>query len=244
MSAGDKQNFPNTNWALVRQLKSPDSATASRALEDLCAQYYYPLYCVIRSRGLERDDAQDALHDFLAKLVRVRALEGADAERGRLRAFLGTALQRFLVNWNRDHAYREREVSLDFTPPGEEAEQRFREERFTAADTPERIFDRKWGLELLQSVLRRLGEKYAARDRAALFEGLRPVLLAGGSLRDGDTTEIAAALSMSEGAVRVALSRLLGEYRAILEEEVSHTVESRAEVQQEIAHLFNVFHAA
>ena len=234
-------SFPNTRWTLVQRLKSPDAATARRALDDLCAQYYYPLYCYIRRRGLDRDDAQDALHDFLAKLLRLHTFEEADAARGRLRAFLVTALQRFLLNWHRDHANRQREVPLDLALPADDPEKRYRDERFTDAETPERVFDRKWGQELLESVLRRLGQDYATRGRTALFDTLRPVLLTGGSLRGGDSAQLAATLGMSEGAVRVALSRLLGEYRAVLDDEVSQTVESRDEADAEIGHLLSVF---
>jgi RNA polymerase sigma-70 factor (ECF subfamily) len=243
MSAPGDGSFPKTRWTLIHRLKSPDASTARRALEELCAQYYYPLYCYIRQRGLDHHDAQDALHDFLAKLLRLSAFAEADASRGRLRAFLGTALQRFLINWRRDQSHRDHEVSLDLALPGDDPEQRYREEHFADTDTPERIFDRKWGHELLQSVLRRLGESYAARGRRPVFDTLRPVLLAGGSLRGGDSARLAASLAMSEGAMRVALSRLLGEYRAILEEEVLHTVASRAEVDAEIAHLVGVFGA-
>lgn len=233
--------FPTTHWTLIRRLKSPDPSTARRALDDLCGQYYYPLYCYIRHRGFDHHDAQDALHDFLAKLLRLGAFETAAAERGRLRAFLGTSLRRFLSNWCRDQPHRTREVNLDLLPPGNDAEERYRRERFTDDDTPERIFDRKWGLELLHRVIQRLGESYASRGRTTLFETLRPVLLSGGSLRGEDTPGLALALATTEGAVRVALSRLLRDYRGILEDEVLQTVDAQADVDTEIAHLMQVF---
>ena len=239
--AGGAGRFPTTRWTLIRRLKSADPSAARRALDDLCGQYYYPLYCYIRHRGFDHHDAQDALHDFLAKLLRLEAFEDAAPDRGRLRAFLGTALRRFLSNWRRDQPHRSREVSLELPPPADDTEERYRRERFTDADTPERIFDRKWGLELLHRVVRRLGESYAARGRATVFETLRPVLLAGGSLRGEDTSHFAAALATTEGAVRVALSRLLRDYRGFLEDEVLQTVESPSEVDTEIAHLLQVF---
>lgn len=46
---------------------------------------------------------------------------------------------------------------------------------------------------------------------------------------------------MTEGALRGALARLLTEYREVLEEEVFQTVASRAEVEEEIAHLLSLF---
>jgi RNA polymerase sigma-70 factor (ECF subfamily) len=233
--------FPTTHWTLIGRLKSGDEATARRALEDLCAQYHYPLYCYIRRRGLDHHDAQDALHDFLVKLLRLETFAEADATKGHLRSFLATALQRFLMNWHRDHAGQAREFSVDALPPGADPEERYRHERFRETDTPERVFDRKWGHELMQRVLFQLGESYAARSKAKLFETLRPVLLAGGSLRGQDSARLAAEVAMSEGALRVALTRMLQDYRAKLEEEVLQTVESRDAVEAEIALLLQVF---
>lgn len=71
-----ESRFPTTEWTLISRLKSEDGATSARALDDLCRQYHYPLYCLIRSRGLAHHDAEDALHDFLAKLLRLESLQG------------------------------------------------------------------------------------------------------------------------------------------------------------------------
>ena len=241
MSEKGEGNFPKTRWTLIARAKDPDATISRRALDELCTQYYYPLYCYIRRRGFGHHDAEDALQEFLGKLLRLRAFEAMDDRRGRLRSFLGTAVRRFLVNWHRDHRHREDELSLDLVPPGEDPERRFRGERFIDSDTPERIFDRKWGHELLASVLSRLGKSYAARGRVAVFDVLRPVIVAGGSLQSGDSARLAGTLGMSEGALRAALFRLLGEYRDILRDEVLHTVDSAAEVEEEISHLLAVF---
>ncbi len=241
MSSSRDPNFPSTRWTLIRRLKSLDASEARRALDELCAQYYYPLYCYIRHTGLEHDDAEDALHDFFSKLLRLGTFEAATASRGRLRAFLSTALRRFLINWRRDQSHRTREISLDVASPFGAPADRYQREQFTDTETPENILDRQWGLELLQRVIQRLEENYAARGRAPLFATLRPVLLAGGSLRGEDTSRLAAALGTTEGAMRVALSRMLQDYRGILEDEVLHTVESTAEVDAEIADLLRVF---
>jgi RNA polymerase sigma-70 factor (ECF subfamily) len=241
--AGDG-HFPATHWTLVQRLHSGDSAVVRRALDDLCTQYHYPLYCYLRRRGLDHQDAEDALHDFLAKLLRLDAFAQADAAKGRLRSFLATMLQRFLINWRRDRSDRTRESSLDPLPHADEAEERYQQEQFTEHDTPEIIFDRKWGHELLVRVLRRLGESYAQKGKATLFKTLEPVLQAGGSLRGQDSAALAAELSITEGALRVALTRLLRDYRSTLDEEVLQTVGSREEVEAEIAHLLQIFRRA
>src|SRR5437773_972735 len=105
--------FPPTRWSLIARLKGGDEVAARGALEELCAAYHYPLYCYIRRRGLAQHDAEDALHDFFAKLLRLDAFADADAGKGRLRTFLATGLQRFLINWHRDQPHRDHECSIE-----------------------------------------------------------------------------------------------------------------------------------
>lgn len=233
--------FPNTRWTLVRRLNDPDEKLSERALEEICTQYQYPLYCYIRRRGFAHHDAQDALQDFFGKLIRLRTFGEADVAKGRLRALLATSLQRFLLNWYRDRAYLRQEISADVEFRAADAEERYQRERFINEDTPERIFDRRWSCELLQRVLKCVAEAYRVRGRADVFEALRPALLAGGTLKGGDAPVLAARLGIHENALHATLFRLLREFRSVLEREVLKTVGSRAEMAAEIAHLLQAF---
>ncbi|MEQ1851609.1 MAG: sigma-70 family RNA polymerase sigma factor [Chthoniobacteraceae bacterium] len=210
-------------------------------MDDLIGQYRYPLYAYIRRRGFAHHDAEDALHDFLAKLLRLGALEAADAEQGRLRSYLCAALGRFLANWRRDEARRINGAGESVRDEADRDEVRYAKERFVDTDTPERIFERKWGHALMARVLARLEVRCEERGKRTLFFALNPVLQTGGSLRGHDAATIAAGLGMSEGALRVALNRHLHEYRAVIEEEVLQTVGSREEVAGEIDYLHSLF---
>jgi RNA polymerase sigma-70 factor (ECF subfamily) len=135
--------FPETRWSRVARIRSDDAAVAAKALDELCAQYHYPLYCYLRRRGCAHHDAEDVLHDFLAGLVRLRALERVEAERGRLRGYLALSLGRHLREWRHRESRRERPASdfhdvLDFEVIGN----RYQRERFTDADTPDRKANR------------------------------------------------------------------------------------------------------
>ena len=239
-STNDGQ-FPTTQWTLIQRLKSADAATAQRALDDLCTQYHYPLYCYIRRRGLNHHDAQDALHDFLGKLLRLDSFKDADAEKGHLRAFLSSALHRFLINRHEGQAGRRREVSTNVEGLTSADEDRFLHEKFTEQDTPERVFERKWAQELLRRVFQQLGAEYDAKGKSAVFQVLRPVILRGGSLRGEEPASLAASLGMKESALRMALSRLLRHYRKALEDEVRQTVMDEAGVADELAYLRQLF---
>jgi RNA polymerase sigma-70 factor (ECF subfamily) len=239
--ANDGQ-FPTTRWTLIARIKSADEAVAARALEEMCAQYHYPLYCYLRRRGCAHHDAQDVLHDFLALIFRRRDLERLEEARGRLRGYLCTALGRHFQQWRRSESRRvptepEFERGLDF----DSIEARYQRERFTDADTPDRVFERQWALEILRQVIAALGVRYEERGRGRIYAVLRPVLEAGGSLRGYDNPALAAAAGVSEDALRAALVRLLREFRDALQAEVRTTVESAEELPAELAYLTALF---
>ena len=233
--------FPTTRWTLVARLRSEDIEVSRRALDELVSQYRYTLYAYIRRRGLSHHDAEDALQEFLLKLLKAHALVDADAARGRLRGFLSTALGNFLANWRRDEARRS--TLAQEMPVGKAGgdEARYATERFSEEDTPHRVFERKWGHALMERVMERLKVQCGEQGKEALFVELHPVLLGGGSLRGHDAAAMAVRLGMGEGALRVALSRHLRAYRKVLEEEVRQTVENPEDVQDEIAYLTAIF---
>ncbi len=230
-------HLPSTQWTLISRLRHGSEQEARRALDDLCGQYRYPLYCYLRRRGYDHHDAEDILHDFLAKLLRNDVFASADATRGRLRCMLLVSLQRFTLNWQRQQRHRKLEICLEPGEPGQAAEERYQSEQFSELDTPDEVFSRKWTLELLAGALRRIGEDYTRRGKADLFRVLRPVLVNGGSLRGENSEQMAAQAGLSPGAFRVALMRMLGDYRDALKEEILQTIEDPQAAQEEFQQL-------
>jgi RNA polymerase sigma-70 factor (ECF subfamily) len=245
-AAPDKGKFPTTSWTLIERIKSPDEGVVAKALEELCAQYHFPLYCYLRRRGCAHHDAQDVLHDFLMLIFRRHSLERLDESKGRLRGWLSTALGRHFAEWRRSEARREQPVAaddadfergLDF----EAIEDRYQHEHFSEADTPDRVFEREWAIGLLRHVIESLGAKYELRGRSAIFAALRPALEAGGSLRGEDAPAIAARLGLSVDAVNSQFARLLREFREETQAAVRLTVEHAEEVEPELAYLAALF---
>jgi DNA-directed RNA polymerase specialized sigma24 family protein len=234
--------MPTTAWTLVARLNCGNTEHARAALDELCRAYHYPLYCQIRRRGLDHHDAEDALHDFLAKLMRNDGFGVADRDKGRLRTFLGMALQRFLSNWKRDrHSKHGREVSREALAAIAEAEGRFELDEAAHHESPDRLFDRQWAHELMNMVMQRLRSRYAANGRAGLFDALRPVLLSGGSLNGHDSDDLASKVGMRPGTLRTALYRLLEDYREALRREILQTVDDRSRAKAEYEELMAAF---
>ncbi len=78
--------------------------------------------------------------------------------------------------------------------------------------------------------------EYVARGKKDLFEGIKGKLTHRNGA--GSYHEIAADLSMSEGAVKVAVHRLRKRYRELLVHEVGQTVTAAGEIDDEVRDLF------
>ena len=228
--------FVTTRWSMVLSAGNQSSPQRASALEQLCRAYWYPLYAYVRRRGHSPEDAQDLTQSFFARLLEKNWLAAADRERGKFRSFLLTALKNFLANeW--DKASRQKRgghahiISLDAAA----LETRFGHEPADPA-TPETEFDRQWALTLLDLVLHSLEKEYAANGKGELFVNLRSTL--SGERATIPYAQIAARLDSTEGAIKVAVHRLRERYREILREEIAHTVETSAQVEEELRHLF------
>ena len=212
------------------------SAAADQALTTLCDTYWYPLYAFLRSRGSTVEDAQDLTQAFFARVLEKHDLRQADPARGRFRSFLLTALKNFASNEHDRETTRKRGggvplVSLEF----ESAEGRFQMEPPTH-ETPERVFDRRWALTLLDRVLSRLKAEMVAAGRDVQFERLKTYLT--GDEPQLSYAQTASELGMSEGAVKVAVHRLRRQFRDLLRDEIAQTVSSPEEIDDELRHLW------
>jgi RNA polymerase sigma factor (sigma-70 family) len=213
-----------------------DSPASKRALADLCEMYWYPLYAYVRRRGYRADEAQDLTQEFFAQLLEKDSLRVADPERGKFRSFLLGSLNHFLSNQWRDAGAQKRggrqvPIPLDF----QSGESRYSLEP-SHEMTPERIYQRRWALTLLEQALGKLREEFAGRGKLRLFEHLKAYLVMERSSLP--YREIAAELEMTDGAVKVAVHRLRRRCRELLREEIAQTVAEPEQVDEELRELF------
>ena len=126
--------------------------------------------------------------------------------------------------------------SFDIDP--DDAEGRYRREPAHQA-TPERIFDRRWALTMLEQALAALEAECAAEGKAELFAALKSTLTTDGRDADDESyRDLAGRLGTTEGALKVAAHRLRRRYREILRGQIAETVEGPEDVDEEIHDLF------
>ena len=226
-------DFPTTRWTLVIAAADPQRKEARAALVSLCEGYWYPLYAYVRRRGYAADQAQDLTQEFFIRVLEGRYLDRADPEKGRFRAFLLTSMKFFLA----DEADRNRAqkrgagtvLSLEFSS-GEDCYQR----EPAHDETPERIFERRWALSVLDRVVGKLRNEFVHHGRPEHFERLKVFLL---GQSDAPYGALAREMNTSEGALKVAIHRLRKRYRDLFRQEIADTVADPAEVESELRFL-------
>ena len=228
--------FVTTHWSVVLAAGRSDTTRARAALEQLCRNYWHPLYAYVRRAGYSREEAQDLTQEFFARLLAHNTVARADPSRGRFRSFLLASLKHFLAHeWEKARAQkrggRAQIISLEFDTAETHCAQ-----PVAPGDTPDRAFDRQWALALLDVVLGRLRREYRDAGREDLFLGLKDTLTGGRA--EIPYRDLGASLGMSEAAVKVAAHRLRRRYRELLREEIANTVAGPAEVEEELQHLF------
>ncbi|HUE85435.1 MAG TPA: sigma-70 family RNA polymerase sigma factor [Vicinamibacterales bacterium] len=227
--------FLTTRWTLVNAAGHRSDAHSAAALAELCQIYWPPLYSYLRRRGHDAEEAQDLTQGFFARLLERQDLRNVDPARGRFRGFLLTALKRYAINEHERATAGRRggqhiRLSLDF----DEAERSYALDRRND-ETPERVFDRKWAAIAIERALQRLRNESHEAGKTAATDMLLPYLSDTGELPA--YRAVAADLGLTEGAVKVAVHRLRQRFGAILRLEISETVLTPSEIDDEMREL-------
>jgi RNA polymerase sigma factor (sigma-70 family) len=238
-SSGEKSHshavFATTRWSVVLAAQQDPSSSVRAALEQLCEIYWYPLYAFIRRRGLSQHDAEDATQGFLAHLLTHSFLEGVAPEKGKFRSFLLASLKNYLSD-QRDRATTLKRgagqplISLDL----EDAAERYAIEPVDNL-SPDKLYDRRWAMALLEEARSRLEAEYKAAGKPELYKVLRQFNTGGSS--ELTYSEVAGQLNVPANTLKSLVHRLRQRYRQLLREEVGQTVSTAAEIDEEIRYL-------
>lgn len=234
---GGAMAFSTTHWSIVLEAQG-ETPAAQRALEILCRTYWRPLYGFARRQGLTREEAQDLVQEFFARLLEHRNLNAVRKEKGRLRSYLLVSLKRFLASEQHRASGVKRYESGPHIPLDDLLKSEFADFELAETWSADRLYERHWALAVLERVLSRLESEYQAAGNAALFDQLKEFLVGERGLPT--QAEIATQLGVTENAVKQAFHRFRQRYRVLLREEIAHTVAQPGDVEGELRHLVSV----
>jgi len=227
--------FVTTQWTRVLEARG-HSPEAQAALSDLCAAYYAPVFAFIRHNTPDQDAARDLTQEFFARLLSRQSLGAADPERGRFRSYLLGAVKHFLADMRaREHRLkRGGGQPVECLDPGTDTSPGMQLPDANAPG-PDREFDRKWALTVLDRALAALAAEHRAAGKEKQFDALKPWLT-------GDTeilsqADAARQIGLNESAVKVAIHRLRRRFREAIKAEIGQTLSDHSQVKDELDQL-------
>jgi RNA polymerase sigma-70 factor (ECF subfamily) len=228
--------LPETHWTDIMAARREGSQQAAEALNRLCSVYWYPVYAYARRRGLNDEDAKDITQGFFHHVLERNLLGAADRTKGKFRSFLLASLNYYMSSRHEFETAKKRGGGSVFIPLDDNnPEKRYAVEPATEL-SPERLFERRWALELMEQALTNLREDYRQQEKEDLFNHLRPFL--NDTPDKGGYFPVASALGMTPGAVATAVHRLRHRYGELIDAEIARTVASANDIPHERQHLY------
>jgi RNA polymerase sigma factor (sigma-70 family) len=163
--------FPATRWSAIEGARSDDPVTRRRALDQIVAAYWRPVYKYIRARWRKSaPDAQDLTQEIFATLIEGGTLAGYQPARARLRTYLRSCVDALVANADRDARRQKRggdtaPLSLEF----ELAEGELARTGLPAEDGVEAFFEREWVRSLFALAIERMRRDFARRGKELHF---------------------------------------------------------------------------
>ena len=161
--------FPLTRHSVVAAVQGSDPGERERALDTIAAAYWRPVYKYVRLRWrLDPADAEDFTQDFFSRLLEKDFLASYDPEKGKLRTFLRTCIDRLFINQTRD-AHRQKRgsgalhIALDF----QEAEHELAASALSVS--PEDFFEKEWVRTLFALAVERLRAQCQSAGKTTQF---------------------------------------------------------------------------
>jgi RNA polymerase sigma-70 factor (ECF subfamily) len=239
---GMDEVFQTTHWSEIHGTQMSDDVRRREIVEKLLSRYWKPVYCYLRRKGYDNEQAKDLTQGFFHEIVLGKSLfQQSEEAKGRFRTFLLTTLDRYVVNLH------EWETAGKRVPPGRtmdlETAELFGLAPAAAAARPDQIFQYAWAANLLDQVLAKVKDECYSARRASHWEVFRAKVLAP-IFDEVDTpalVEICARYGIdSESKASNMILTVKRRFRAVLRDQIRQFVGSDSEVEQEFAELFEI----
>ena len=236
---GEREAFLTTHWSLienVKQQKDKDRSLIGLLLE----RYWKPVYCYLRRKSYNNEQAKDLTQGFFHEVVlNRRLLERADSEKGRFRTLLLHTLNQYLIDKHRKET-TQKHIPKDKLVPLDIADQPTLPEMVCQFDA-EQSFNYVWKADLLERVLAEVKVRYTKRGMEKHWYVFRDRLLEP-SLEDHEVpsfNKICQKYQIDDEATASNMLKTVKRlFRSLLEKHIRQTVLSGEAVEEELREIF------
>jgi len=206
---------------MVRLAVAEGRPGADQALNELFHLYERPILVYILRTGRPLDVAQDLKQAFFEQLLARNALADAEAMRVKLRAFLITKLQSFLIDRHR-HDMAQKRGGGQLARMADLSETQALLSEPVDDFTPVVAFQRQWMETIASNAMEKLRADYTKRGLEKLFATLAPFITGGG---EGTLAALSKSLSRPEGTLKSDISRLRARCQNLIREQIAATLD-------------------
>jgi len=239
---GARGSFETTRWTQIQAAQTHDLGRRQVSVSNLLERYWKPVYCYLKHKGCNNEDAKDLTQGFFHEIVLGRELiQQADQKKGRFRTFLLTALDRYTTSVYRketakkrrpEHGLAQLESSATTDLPMVESKR-----------TPELAFHYTWATNLLDQVLAKIREEYCDTGRTAHW-GIFQATVVAPILEDAEAPSLAELceqydIKSEKKASNMAIT-VKRRFATALRSHLRQFVQSDAEVEDEFRSLVEI----
>jgi len=240
---GSVEAFLTTRWSVIDKIGADNDTPDHALINELLKKYWKPVYCFLRRKGYDNEQAKDLTQGFFEEVVLGRELiKRADQARGHFRTFLLSALEQYLARVHRKGTAQKRIpknklVQLEQIDPGELPEP-------VDGLSPEQSFNYTWVSSLLDKLLTEVQAKCLADGKRLHWQVfhdriLQPIME---NCPAPSLTEICDKYGIEDerraSNMIVTVNR---RFRSALKRHLRRSVTSDADVDEELQELMKIF---
>jgi len=239
---GMHEAFLTTHWSLIDDIQAGHDK--DRALIKLLLQRYWkPVYCYLRRKGYDNEQAKDLTQGFFHEVVINRDLiDRADPSKGSFRSLLLHALNHYVVDEQRKESAqkripRDKLVRLDITEPPALPE-------IVDELGPEETFNYAWTADLLERALSEVKENYIKQGMETHWCVFRDRLLQPlrGDQRPLPLKQICQQYGIDDEATASHMTETVKRrFQSVLRKQIRQTVLTGQAVKEELEEILKFF---
>lgn len=239
---GKNEAFLTTRWSDIHNAQSYEGAKKQEIINKLLRKYWKPVYCYLRRKGYDNENAKDLTQGFFHEIILGKHLiQQSDKTKGKFRTFLLTSLDRYVTDVYRYKAAQKRtpEEGIAKMDTSELSNLPISNPELT----PDQAFHYAWVADLLNQVLSTVKNEYYntgknthwevfyAKILVPIFENVEPLPLEDICKKYRvDTVSRASNMILS----------IKRRFRSVLKQRLRQLVQSDSEADEEFTELFNI----
>ena len=239
---GNNEAFHTTRWSDIHDAQKLEGAKKQEIINKLLMKYWKPVYCYLRRKGYDNENAKDFTQGFFHEVILGKHLiQQSDETKGKFRTFLLTTLDRYITDIHRYESAKKRApgggiVKLETTELSNLS--------ITNEEVgPDQAFHFAWVADLLNQVMATVKNEYYNTGKKIYWKVFyaKVLLPIFDNVEAPPLTEICKKYGVdTESRASNMILSIKRRFRSVLKHHLRQLVQSDSEADEEFSELFKI----